>query len=117
MKIEEEYDPSATGIFEDPGYSTNHFLTKVEAINRKELVSDVNYTLIMGLVKGGETFRGKVTIDFTLSKRTRRTEESKGLFIDYKGKTIHKITANGKQIMKNTPNIIIWEDHRIYIPI
>ena len=50
---EEAFDPSATGIFEDPGYSTNHFLTKVEAINRKELVSDVNYTLIMGLVKGG----------------------------------------------------------------
>lgn len=59
-----EDDPSWTGIFEDPDYNTNHFLTKVEAVNRSQLLSDVNYTLTLGLTKGGETFRGKVVIDY-----------------------------------------------------
>lgn len=36
------------------------------------------------------------------------------MFIDFKGKTIHKILVNGKQIKRNTPRI--WENHRIYIP-
>ena len=63
--MEEEVDePNWTGIFEDPEYSSNHFLTKIEAKNRSELVSEVNYTLTLGLVKGGETFHGKVVIDY-----------------------------------------------------
>ena len=45
---------SSGGVnFVDPGFDTNHYLTKIEAANRSSFVSDVDYTLIMGLVKGG----------------------------------------------------------------
>ena len=60
--------PAETAFFTDPTYETNHYLTKVEAYNRSKVVSDVSYTLVMGLVKGGGTFHGKVTIDYKLSK-------------------------------------------------
>ena len=55
--------------FEDPDSNTNHYLTKIEAKNRSEFVSDVSYLLTLGLAKGGQTFNGKVTIDYTLSKK------------------------------------------------
>ena len=36
----------------DPGYDKNIFLTKQEAIKRKELVSDVHYDIVLVLLKG-----------------------------------------------------------------
>lgn len=120
---EEEKKEEAAHIddfFTDPDYETNHYLTKIEAANRSEVISDVNYTLIMGLVKGGGTFNGKVTIDYTLKKVSPAYVEggdnnSMCFFIDYKGKQIRSITVNGTRLSPaDTPNL--WLNHRIYIP-
>ena len=56
-------DPNWEG-FVDPESNTNHYLSKIEAQNRSSFISDVNYLLIMGLRKGGETFNGRVVIDY-----------------------------------------------------
>ena len=105
--------------FEDPEYSSNKYLSKIEAENRSQVVSDVSYVLALGLIKGGTTFNGKVTIDYTLSKKSpayaEGSDNSNCLFIDYKGKLIKSITINGKVIPRNTPNL--WINHRIYIPV
>jgi len=118
VKVEEEViDPNWPG-FDDPSSKDNHYLSKVEAYSRSQYVSDVNYLLTLGFVKGGETFCGKVTIDYNLSKKTEDFVEggdnSECLFIDYKGKLIKSLTVNGKKIGPNTPNV--WVKHRIYIP-
>lgn len=39
--------------FEDPDCKKQLYLTKIEAENRGELVSEVNYALALGLNKGG----------------------------------------------------------------
>ena len=79
----------------------------------------MSYVLALGLIKGGTTFHGKVTIDYTLSKKSpayvKGQDNTNALFIDYKGKLIKSITINGKVIPRNTPNL--WINHRIYIPV
>jgi len=88
------------------------------AKNRSSLLSDVNYVIALGLAKGGETFHGKVTIDWMQSRKTpdfvEGDDNSNCLFIDYKGKTIHSLIINGKKVAQNTPNL--WRNHRIYVP-
>lgn len=110
-------DPNWPG-FEDPSFNSNHYLSKIEANSRSQYVSDVNYLLALGFVKGGETFHGKVTIDYNLSKKTGDFvvdgDNSECLFIDYKGKMIKSLTINGKAIGPDTPNV--WKQHRIYVP-
>ena len=39
--------------FTDPQYKESKYLSRVEAFSRSELVSDVNYTIALGLIKGG----------------------------------------------------------------
>ena len=79
----------------------------------------MSYVLALGLIKGGTTFHGKVSIDYNLSKKSPAFvaggDNSNCLFIDYKGKLIKSITINGKAIGRNTPNL--WLNHRIYIPV
>ena len=110
-------DPNWPG-FEDPSFNTNHYLSKIEANSRSQYVSDVNYLLALGFVKGGETFHGKVTIDYNLSKKTGDFvvdgDNTECLFIDFKGKMIKSLTVNGKALGPDTPNV--WKQHRIYIP-
>lgn len=104
--------------FEDPDFGTNHYLTKVEAQSRSNLVSDVSYTLALGLVKGGETFSGKVTIDWSqlnvAPDFVDGGDNKECLFIDYKGKYIKSIVVNGTKVPQNTKNL--WRNHRIYVP-
>ena len=83
-------------------------------------MSNVNYVLSLGLVKGGDTFHGKVTIDFTLANKApsdyfANGDNSKCLFIDYKGKCIKSLTVNGQKLGPSVENV--WVNHRIYIPI
>ena len=80
----------------------------------------MNYVLTIGLVKGGQTFHGKVTIDYTLSQKAPSDfveggDNSKCLFIDYKGKLIKSLTINGQRLGPDTPNV--WNNHRIYVPL
>lgn len=93
-------------------------MTKIEAQNRAKNISEVDYSLVMGLVKGGESFHGKVTISYKQKKVSPEYnpdgDNSDCLFIDYKGKVIKSITVNGSKVGANTPNV--WVNHRIYIP-
>jgi hypothetical protein len=103
----------------DPNHDGNRFLTKKEAAFRSQIVSDVHYTIALGLLKGGKTFNGKIKIEFKLSAIQERDFEdgqdnSQCLFIDYKGNLIRHIVVNGKALGKDTPNL--WNNHRIYIP-
>ena len=63
----------------------------------------------MGLIKGGKTFHGKVQIEFDLAKScpnyTEGGDNSRCLFIDYKGKMITKLNFNDFQIGWLTKNI------------
>jgi len=115
--VEIAYAPNWAG-FTDPDFASNHYITKTEAKNRNSLVSDVNYLIALGLVKGGETFNGKVTIDWMQTSKAADFvddgDNSKCLFIDYKGKTIQSLTINGTQVTQDTPNL--WRNHRIYVP-
>ena len=65
-------------------------------------MSDVSYTLVLGLAKGGGTFHGKVTIDYKLNKVSQAYEvggdNSTCFFIDFKGKHIRSISVNGQAI-------------------
>lgn len=81
---------------EDPAYDTNHYLSKIEAYYRGDLVSDVSYDLVLGLVKGGKTFNGKVLINYGLTKVSpsfdpNSDDNSKSFFIDFKGKFIKSL--------------------------
>ena len=74
-------------------------MTKIEAAHRSNNVSDVSYELALGLVKGGTTYHGKITIDYVLNSVSPAyapgQDNSKCLFIDYKGKEIGSIIVNG----------------------
>lgn len=60
----------------------------------------------MGLVKGGGTFHGKVQIEFWLSEKSpdyqKDADNSKCLFIDYKGKNVKSITVNETSLNEDT---------------
>ena len=111
---------SGDPFFTDPGYDTNHYLTKIEAANRSKVVSDVKYTMILGLVKGGGTYHGKITIDYNLNKVSKayspEGDNTECLFIDYKGKEIRSLLVNGQLITQGNASQPIWMNHRIYIP-
>lgn len=119
-KEESECPELVDAFFTDPYYETKKYLSKIEAENRSQVVSDVSYTMILGLPKGGKTFNGKITIDYTLNKVSPAYVEggennSMCFFIDYKGKQIRSITVNGSLLSPaDTPNF--WINHRIYIP-
>ena len=102
-------DDSNWAGFTDPAFDTNRYLTKLEAESRSKLVSDVNYVLVLGLLKGGQTFNGKVTIDYTLSKvapaYVPNGDNKECLFIDFKGKLIRSIIVNGTNMSKETENL------------
>ena len=75
----------------DPNYEGQKFLSKKEATFRSQVVSNVSYVISLGLLKGGETFNGRILIDFDISKIqdddfVEGGDNSKCLFIDYKGK-------------------------------
>ena len=69
-------------------------------------------------MKGGQSFNGRVSIDFSLKTKTPNydpeTDNKNCLFIDYKGKLIRSLTINGTKIGQQTENL--WLNHRIYIP-
>ena len=82
------------------------------------MVSKLSYTIALGLVKGGNTFQGRVTIYYTLSKIRQDYVEGRDnrncLFIDYKGKKINSIRFNTQYVDLNANNI--EKNDKIYIP-
>ena len=86
----------------DPAYYSNKYLSKIEAYHRGDIVSDVSYQLVLGLLKGGKTFNGKVRINYSLNQVSggfvEGGDNSKCMFIDYKGKYIKSLAINGAQV-------------------
>jgi len=67
-------------------------LTRVEAIERAELVEVQSYTVELDLVKGEEVFEAKTTVKFTSNMIGAST------FIDAITKTVHRVTLNGTDL-------------------
>ena len=57
---------------------------------------------MLGLLKGGKTFNGKVRIHYTLNLVSagfiEGGDNSKCMFIDYKGKYLKSFVINGAQV-------------------
>ncbi len=67
-------------------------LTRVEAIERAELVEVQSYTVDLDLLKGDEVFGAKTTVKFTSNMIGAST------FIDAITKTVHRVTLNGTDL-------------------
>ena len=67
-------------------------LTRVEAIERAELVEVQSYTVDLDLLKGEEVFGAKTTVKFTSNMIGAST------FIDAITKTVHRVTLNGTDL-------------------
>jgi aminopeptidase N len=78
-------------------------LTQAEAEARAARVSNTAYELALDLTAKAETYRGSVTIRFDLTG-------SGDLFLDHRGKTIHRLEVNGKEL---TPD---WTGYRLTLP-
>jgi hypothetical protein len=81
-------------------------LEKTDAIARKEVVSDVEYTLTLALSKGGKTYEGFIKIKMKLSRVTQ------DLFLNYQGNAIQSFKINGKGVNCST----LFHDHKVYLP-
>ena len=93
--VSSKSSPNQPTGFIDPNGTQNQYLSKVAAEIRSKNVKNVEYQIVLGLVKGGKTFHGQVQIDFDLNNITpdyvAGGDNSSCLFIDYKGKMINKI--------------------------
>lgn len=93
-------------------------LERIEAQNRKKVVSNVHYDIYLDISNaknthsstdvGNETFYAKTTVYFDYNKDTQNKQE---LFIDLKARSVQSITLNNQSI-----NVSAFADHRIIIP-
>ena len=60
LKIQDE------PVLTDPLYSHNQMLTEQEALAREKLVSDIKYSVLIGMAPVVDRFRGRAEISFTL---------------------------------------------------
>jgi len=96
--------------FTDPDYDKQKTLYRSDAIERSKYVSDVQYELALAMLRGGQTFFGQVSIVFTLKDGFN---DSKSIFIDYKGKKVLSLIINGQKVESGDP----FRDHKIYMPL
>ena len=93
-------------IHSDKNHDVLSNLSKKDAFNRSQQVSDVDYSLVISFLPGGEFYEGYVLIKFNL--------RSKGdLFIDYAGDFIHSYTINGNVVSISEK---IFNSRRIFVP-
>jgi len=78
-------------------------LTQAEAEERAARVSNCRYTIEVDLQANSRTYRGNVTVEFDLSR-------SGDLFLDYRGKEIHSLRVNGRDVEPN------WTGYRLTLP-
>jgi len=104
QKLTEETKEESFGPFADAEHGSVHYLTKVDALKRSEIVSHVSYKLALALIKGGQTFHGHVITSFTLHDMTS------SLFIDFKGRSVDRVTINNQHVPLSTD---VFKAHRI----
>lgn len=78
-------------------------LTQEEAAARAARVSNCRYALDLDFLAGAATYKGRVTITFDLSG-------DGDLFFDHRGKTIHRLTVNGRETQYQ------WNNVRLTLP-
>ena len=86
-----------------PSADARDLLTHAEAVARAAAVSNVSYSIRLGLRAGAETFTGRAQIRFTLSQGAEGP-----LFLCFRGRTIHAMHLNGSDVSK--PN---WNGYRL----
>lgn len=77
-------------VLKDPKYKEEFPLTKVEALYRSSIITDVKYHLGL-LLKSGEEYEGKVVITF-------KALQQEDTFIDFQGREVTCFTLNGVHI-------------------
>ena len=65
---------------------------KEEIYQRSKDISNVSYKLAYALLRGGQSFHGRVEMSFTL---TAEAAESDRIFCDYRGKEVRELVVNG----------------------
>ncbi len=86
-----------------PANTHRDVLTQAEAEARAARVSNTSYQLSLDISRGAETYRGDVTITFDLTG-------SGSLFLDHRGKTVHRLTVNGSPLDAD------WTGYRLTLP-
>lgn len=80
--------------FTDPSADDNKKLLRTEAFHRSAMIGDVKYKIALSLLKGGESFHGKVEVNFELNY------VSEDIFLDYKGRLVKYVECNGQKVTK-----------------
>ncbi|CDW86678.1 aminopeptidase n [Stylonychia lemnae] len=102
--VETEESESSTSMV-DPAYGESRFITRIDAVQRASVISNLSYKIAVSLLKGGENFHGQVTINFNLSYQGYH------LSLDYTGKEIKHLIINGHVVSDKTA----FKDHKIYL--
>lgn len=106
MVDQEDY----SGHWTDSDHDKNQYLTKIQAVKRAAVVSEVSYRLALAVNSGAEHFEGTLTASFKLS------EVNSDVFIDFKGPRVNRLFINGKQVApKKHANI--FKGHKIQLPL
>ncbi len=84
-----------------PPVTTRDVLTEVEAADRARRVTDVEYRIALDLHARAETYRGDVTVTFTLA-------DDAPVFLDGTGRRIERVEVNGRAV--ETPD---WTGYRL----
>lgn len=70
-------------------------LSELQAISRKERVSEISYVMDIDLVSLADAYQGSVTINFDLSDTTSTLD------IDFTGGSVNSVVANGATVAPN----------------
>jgi len=96
---------------ETPAPDARDLLTQEEAHARAAAVSAVRYDLAVQFAANAATFRGAIGVEFTLAAGAAATAAARGVFLCFRGRTIHAMRLNGVAI--TAPD---WNGYRLVLP-
>ena len=94
-----------------PSPDVRDLLTQEEAHGRAAAVSAVRYDLAVEFMASAATFRGSVSVEFDLAAGAEATAAARGVFLCFRGRTIHSMRLNGVAI--TAPD---WNGYRLVLP-
>ena len=94
-----------------PSPDVRDLLTHEEAQARAAAVSAVRYELAVEFAANASTFRGAIGVEFTLGAGAAATAAARGVFLCFRGRTIHAMRLNGVAI--GAPD---WNGYRLVLP-
>jgi len=93
----------------DTNPTGKNLLTEEEAKLRASLVSNVKYNLSLSLTEGNPTYEVHLKVHFNFKGESESAKN--GTFLDFIGKDIHKLEANGKEF---TSEEGIFKENRLH---